>query len=185
LSQILLNILHRVSLYLTFLIITANHSFAQSGVVIKEYRSEYECRMCYGKLVVTNGHKTDTIFGGQWGNIPNYRIEKIKNNEVIVIEDNYGYPGGQIIKLFKILTLDDDHFLSEIFRKEITLYKEFHRNRNNNPVNFIYSDNPIIKLGEYLEIINQISLEYCPEKLGETCYCMAVRYKTECFDLDF
>ncbi len=174
-----------ICIYLIVILGAVNYSFSQNGVVIKEYRSDHECRMCYGKLVVSKGSKTDTIFGGQWGNYPNYRIEKIKNKEVIIIEGDYGYAGGHIIKLFKIFALDDDHFLAEIFKKEITLYKEFHRNRNNNPVNFIYNDNPTIILGENIEIINEITLKYCPEDEGETCYTLATRHKTECFDLEF
>lgn len=173
-----------ICIYLIVILGAVNYSFSQNGVVVKEYRSEDECRMCYGKLVVSKGSKTDTIFGGQWGNYPYYRIEKIKNKEVIIIENDYGYAGGIVMKLFTIFSLDDDHFLAEVFNKEITLYKEFHRNRNNNPVNFIYSDNPKIIVGEYIDIIHEITLEYCPEVEGETCYTLATRCKTECFDIE-
>ena len=82
--------------------------------------------------------KTDTIFGGQWGNPPKYKIKKIKNKEVLITEFDNGYSYGNTVKDFKILSLDKDNFLDEIFKKEILLYKETHSAENNIPTNFLY-----------------------------------------------
>ena len=49
-------------------------------ISFQEIESKY-CRNCYGSLVVEKGSLSDTIFGGQWGNVVNYKLIKIKEKE--------------------------------------------------------------------------------------------------------
>lgn len=64
---------------ITILILCMSFANAQqkSKLNFKEIESKY-CRNCYGSLVVEKGSLSDTIFGGQWGNVVNYKLIKIK-----------------------------------------------------------------------------------------------------------
>jgi len=159
----------KLKFYCSLILLVSIYASSQNAVTIEKLPHKNECRMCYGKLVVTNGMKTDTIFGGQWGSTPNYKILKIKSKEILLIDDDYGFPGGQSVKIFKLLSLDKNNFLDEIFKKEITLYKESHSNEKNVPINYIYRNNPIIKVKDSLEIISNIIIEKCPEIEGIEC----------------
>ena len=44
----------------------------QTSIKITKIKSDLECNMCYGKLIITNGIKTDTISGGKWGEALNH-----------------------------------------------------------------------------------------------------------------
>jgi hypothetical protein len=166
----------------------ANHSFAQNNVTIEEIRgyNEDACWFCAGKLVVSNGSKTDTIKGGQYGKPPNYRIIKIKSIELLVLEGDYSYPMGERIKTIQILFLDNEHFLKEIFAKTIKLEYESYSDDGSNEIIFTYKNDPTIELEDNIWIRNNITVERCPvteDELDFECYSIFEFKEIEFIDL--
>lgn len=119
----------------------SNFLFSQHKISIKEIKDKSECRVCFGKLIVSNGFETDTVFGGQWGNFPNYKLEKLKENQVLIIDQDYGFSGGKRIRSFKILSLQKHKFLSELFNKNITVYAEAHSAIGKLPLDVDFTEN--------------------------------------------
>lgn len=168
----------------TLLLALINFSFAQdSEVSIKEIRHQNGCRSCYGMLIISNGHKTDSISDGQWGDIPNYNIKQISGKRVLVLDNDYGFPGGNRIKFFRVLSLDKENFLDLIFEKKVELYKETHINENNYPVNYVYRNDPKIIVTDTLTFVSNVKIEYCPEREGENCFELLEFNETEYFNL--
>ena len=109
-----MNIKHLITI-LTLGVSVANAQ-QEYEISFQEIQSKY-CRNCYGSLVVNKGSITDTIYGGQWGNVVNYKLVKIKGKEYLNTYYNYGFPMGQTVMQYKIHSLEDDNFLKPIFEK--------------------------------------------------------------------
>ena len=140
----------------------------ESKLNFKEIESKY-CRNCYGSLVVEKGSLSDTIFGGQWGNVVNYKLIKIKEKEYLNTYYNYGFPMGQTVMVYKIHSLEDKNFLKPIFEKSYELYIETHRNYNSLPVNYVYERTVDVKIKNGIEFDVNLKVSYCPEIEGVQC----------------
>ena len=153
-------------------ILTLGVSFAnaqqKSKLNFKEIESKY-CRNCYGSLVVEKGSLSDTIFGGQWGNVVNYKLIKIKEKEYLNTYYNYGFPMGQTVMAYKIHSIEEHNFLEPIFEKTFELYRETHRNYNDVPTNFIFDRKVDVKIKKGIEFDIKLQVSYCPEIEGEQC----------------
>tara|TARA_E500000318_G_C3504435_1_gene189682 strand:+ start:236 stop:790 length:555 start_codon:yes stop_codon:yes gene_type:complete len=172
---------HLILFAVSFLFI--GNSYSQDKIVIKQVSSESSCRQCTGKLIVSNGKLTDSVFGGQWGYPPDYQIQKINNTDVLILDDEYGYSGGIRIRQLRILLLDKKSFLDEIYKKSIILYYEIHRVKNNVPTNYIYTNDPVIKIDNNLEIKKQVIIQECPEINDERCITLKTFEETELINL--
>ena len=155
---------------ITILILCMSFANAQqeSKLNFKEIESKY-CRNCYGSLVVEKGSLSDTIFGGQWGNVVNYKLIKIKDKEYLNTYYNYGFPMGQTVMAYKIHSIEDQNFLEPIFEKTFELYRETHRNYNDVPTNFIFDRKVDVKIKKGIEFDIKLQVSYCPEIEGEQC----------------
>lgn len=155
---------------ITILILCMSFANAQqkSKLNFKEIESKY-CRNCYGSLVVEKGSLSDTIFGGQWGNVVNYKLVKIKGKEYLNTYYNYGFPMGQTVMAYKIHSIEEHNFLEPIFEKTFELYRETHRNYNNVPTNFIFDRKVDVKIKNGIEFDIKLKVSYCPEIEGEQC----------------
>ena len=155
---------------ITILILCMSFANAQqkSKLNFKEIESKY-CRNCYGSLVVEKGSLSDTIFGGQWGNVVNYKLIKIKEKEYLNTYYNYGFPMGQTVMVYKIHSLEDKNFLKPIFEKSYELYIETHRNYNSLPVNYVYERTVDVKIKNGIEFDVNLKVSYCPEIEGVQC----------------
>lgn len=75
-----------------FVILILSVSFAnaqqKSEIIFEEIESK-DCRACYGSLVVEKGSLSDTIYGGQWGNVVNYKLIKIKDKKLFAIKKQF------------------------------------------------------------------------------------------------
>jgi len=140
----------------------------ESKISFKEIKSKY-CRNCYGSLVVEKGSLSDTIFGGQWGNVVNYKLIKIKEKEYLNTYYNYGFPMGQTVMVYKIHSIEENNFLEPIFEKTFELYRETHRNYNDVPTNFIFDRTVDVKIKNGIEFDTNLQVSYCPEIEGEQC----------------
>ena len=140
----------------------------ESKISFKEIESKY-CRNCYGSLVVEKGSLSDTIFGGQWGYVVNYKLIKIKEKEYLNTYYNYGFPMGQTVMVYKIHSLEDKNFLKPIFEKSYELYIETHRNYNSLPVNYVYERTVDVKIKNGIEFDVNHKVSYCPEIEGVQC----------------
>lgn len=161
-----MNIKHLI----TILILCMSFANAQqeSKLNFKEIESKY-CRNCYGSLVVEKGSLSDTIFGGQWGNVVNYKLIKIKEKEYLNTYYNYGFPMGQTVMAYKIHSIEEHNFLEPIFEKTFELYRETHRNYNDVPTNFIFDRKVDVKIKKGIEFDIKLQVSYCPEIEGEQC----------------
>lgn len=139
--------------------------------------------MCYGKLIITNGIKIDTISGGKWGESLNHSIININKKEYLLLDNNFNYSGGSYVKQIGLFSLDNKSFLREILSKEIVLKKESFEDLNNNPTNYIYENTPEIEFGNNFKVTNNVVIKKCPEKLGEMCFEVFKSSNTEVFDL--
>lgn len=155
---------------MTILILCMSFANAQqkSKLNFKEIESKY-CRNCYGSLVVEKGSLSDTIFGGQWGNVVNYKLIKIKEKEYLNTYYNYGFPMGQTVMVYKIHSIEEHNFLEPIFEKTFELYRETHRNYNDVPTNFIFDRTVDVKIKNGIEFDTNLQVSYCPEIEGEQC----------------
>ena len=151
----------------------------QTSIKITKIKSDLECKMCYGKLIITNGIKTDTISGGKWGEALNYSIKKINKKEYLFLDNDYNHSGGNYVKQIGLFSLGNKSFLREIFSKKIVLRKESFEDLNNNPTNYIYENAPEIEFSDTLVITNNIVIKKCPEKLGEKCFEVLTSSDTE------
>ena len=153
-------------------ILTLGVSFANAQqeyeISFQEIESKY-CRNCYGSLVVEKGSLSDTIFGGQWGNVVNYKLIKIKKKEYLNTYYNYGFPMGQTVMVYKIHSIEENNFLEPIFEKTFELYRETHRNYNDVPTNFIFDRTVDVKIKNGIEFDTKLQVSYCPEIEGEQC----------------
>ena len=153
-------------------ILTLGVSFANAQqeyeISFQEIESKY-CRNCYGSLVVEKGSLSDTIFGGQWGNVVNYKLIKIKEKEYLNTYYNYGFPMGQTVMAYKIHSIEEHNFLEPIFEKTFELYRETHRNYNDVPTNFIFDRTVDVKIKNGIEFDTKLQVSYCPEIEGEQC----------------
>lgn len=163
---------YKMKVYNLIIILFFSISFAcaqqESKVSFKEIESKY-CRNCYGSLVVEKGSLSDTIFGGQWGNVVNYKLIKIKDKEYLNTYYRFGYPGGQTVMAYKIHSIEDHNFLEPIFEKTFELYRETHRNYNNVPTNFVFDRTVDVKIKKGIEFNISLKVSYCPEIEGEQC----------------
>ena len=161
-----------MKVYNLIIILFFSISFAcaqqESKISFKEIESKY-CRNCYGSLVVEKGSLSDTIFGGQWGNVVNYKLIKIKEKEYLNTYYNYGFPMGQTVMVYKIHSLEDKNFLKPIFEKSYELYIETHRNYNSLPVNYVYERTVDVKIKNGIEFDVNHKVSYCPEIEGVQC----------------
>ena len=155
---------------ITILILFISFANAQQESIIsfKEIESKY-CRNCYGSLVVNKDSITDTIYGGQWGNVVNYKLVKIKGKEYLNTYYNYGFPMGQTVMAYKIHSIEEHNFLEPIFEKTFELYRETHRNYNDVPTNFIFDRTVDVKIKNGIEFDIKLKVSYCPEIEGEQC----------------
>ena len=146
-------------------ILTLGVSFANAQqeyeISFQEIESKY-CRNCYGSLVVEKGSLSDTIFGGQWGNVVNYKLIKIKEKEYLNTYYNYGFPMGQTVMVYKIHSIEEHNFLEPIFEKTFELYRETHRNYNDVPTNFIFDRTVDVKIKNGIEFDTKLQVSYCP-----------------------
>ena len=161
-----MNIKHLITI-LTLGVSVANAQ-QEYEISFQEIESKY-CRNCYGSLVVNKDSITDTIYGGQWGNVVNYKLVKIKDKEYLNTYYNYGFPMGQTVMAYKIHSIEDHNFLEPIFEKTFELYRETHRNYNNVPTNFIFDRNVDVKIKKGIEFDINLKVSYCPEIEGEQC----------------
>jgi hypothetical protein len=153
-------------------ILTLGVSFANAQqeyeISFQEIESKY-CRNCYGSLVVEKGSLSDTIFGGQWGNVVNYKLIKIKDKEYLNTYYRYGYPGGHAVLKYKIRSIEEQNFLEPIFEKSFELYRETHRDYNDVPTNYIFDRTINIKIKNGIEFDVNLVVSYCPEVEDEPC----------------
>ena len=161
-----MNIKHLITI-LTLGVSVANAQ-QEYEISFQEIESKY-CRNCYGSLVVNKGSITDTIYGGQWGNVVNYKLVKIKDKEYLNTYYNYGFPMGQTVMAYKIHSIEDHNFLEPIFEKTFELYRETHRNYNDVPTNFIFDRTVDVKIKNGIEFNVSLKVSYCPEIEGEQC----------------
>ena len=154
------------------LIVIFSISFAnaqqESKISFKEIESR-NCRNCFGSLIVEKGSLSDTIYGGQWGNVVNYKLIKIKEKEYLNTYYRYGYPGGDTEMVYKIHSIEKHNFLKPIFEKTFELYRETHRDYNDVPTNFIFDRTVNIEIKKGIEFNVSLKVSYCPEIEGEQC----------------
>ena len=117
----------------------------------------------------TTKEEQDTIFGGQWGNVVNYKLIKIKEKEYLNTYYNYGFPMGQTVMVYKIHSIEENNFLEPIFEKTFELYRETHRKYNDVPTNFIFDRKVDVKIKKGIEFDIKLQVSYCPEIEGEQC----------------
>ena len=161
-----MNIKHLITI-LTLGVSVANAQ-QEYEISFQEIESKY-CRNCYGSLVVNKGSITDTIYGGQWGNVVNYKLVKIKGKEYLNTYYNYGFPMGQTVMAYKIHSIEEHNFLEPIFEKTFELYRETHRNYYDVPTNFIFDRTVDVKIKNGIEFDIKLKVSYCPEIEGEQC----------------
>jgi hypothetical protein len=148
--------------FLTFLFVSY-FSVAQNRIIFKEIKNTSDCHNCSGKLIVSNGIKTDTIYGGEWGNPPSYHLKNIDGNDMLIVDTTYSFAGGEKRMYLQLYSLNDNSFLNKIFEKDILLYSERNVNENGISTNYTYKNNPIINYQKPIKITNQITREKCPE----------------------
>jgi hypothetical protein len=136
---------------------------SQNKIDVTPINSDTDCKMCPGKLIVSNGIKTDSIVSGQWGNPPMFQNLQ---DRYLVLNNDYNFSGGLQIKLINIYSLDTDGFLKPILDKEIVLYDETQLNENGGLVTYVYTNNPEVLVSDSVVIKDRISIKRCPELLG-------------------
>ena len=75
-----MNVKHLITILILF--VSFANAQQKSEIIFKEIES-MDCRACYGSLVVEKGSLSDTIYGGQWGNVLNYKLIKIKDKKYL------------------------------------------------------------------------------------------------------
>ena len=167
-------------LFLLFSIILNSQNIA-----VKELSAKYDCRGCPGSLVVKNENKVDTIFGGQWGNPPEYKFIEINNKEYLHIFGNYGFAMGLRTNVNKLYSLDNETFLEKVFEKEHITYRETFREYNGLNINFVIEREikTTIENGFKFEI--KLTIRSCPEILGyENCDEIITETMTEFYPIN-
>tara|TARA_B100001175_G_scaffold93942_1_gene79419 strand:- start:1006 stop:1539 length:534 start_codon:yes stop_codon:yes gene_type:complete len=150
--------------------LTISNAQDDFDITIEEIRHRYECRGCPGSLVVKKGNQVDTIYGGQWGNTPNYKLRNINDKNYIHTYGNYGFPLGVRVEINCLYSLEKKSFLEEVFKNEIITYRESHRSYSKTYVNYTIERNikTTIENGFKFEIDLKVSA--CPElPLNEKC----------------
>ena len=161
-----MNVKHLITILILF--VSFANAQQKSEIIFKEIESK-DCRACYGSLVVEKGSLSDTIYGGQWGNVLNYKLIKIKDKKYLNTYYRYGYAGGSAVMDYKIHSIEQDNFLEPIFEKTFELYIETHRDYNDLPVNYIYERTVDVKLKNGIEFDINLKISYCPEIEEEKC----------------
>ena len=137
-----------------------------STITIDQIRAKYDCRGCYGSIVVKKENEVDTIFGGQWGNPPEYKFVEINNKEYLHIFGNYGFAGGIRTNINKLYSLDNENFLEKVFEKEHITYSETFREYDGLNMSFVILRDikTTIENGFKFEI--KLTIKSCPEILS-------------------
>ena len=136
---------------------------SQNKIDVTPIKGDADCKMCPGKLIVSNGIKIDSIVSGQWGNPPMFQNLQ---DRYLVLNNDYNFSGGLQIKLINIYFLDTERFLKPILDKEIVLYDETQLNENGGLVTYVYTNNPEVLVSDSVVIKERISIKRCPELLG-------------------
>jgi hypothetical protein len=76
-----------------------------------------------GKLVVKKGNLVDTIYDGQFGHTPNYKLLKHLDKEYLFTSCEMNN-GGDNYKTFVLWSLEDATFLDTLYFKELNISKE-------------------------------------------------------------
>ena len=155
------------------------------NITVKELRAKYDCRGCPGSLVVKNENKVDTIFGGQWGNPPEYKFIEINNKEYIYTYGNYGFAGGLRSNINRLYSIDNETFLEKVFDKEHITYRETFRSYDGLNINFVIERyiKTTIENGFKFEI--KLTIRSCPEILGyENCDEIITETMTEFYPIN-
>jgi len=76
-----------------------------------------------GKLVVKKGNLVDTIYDGQFGHTPNYKLLKHLDKEYLFTSCEMNN-GGDNYKTFGLWSLEDATFLDTLYFKELNTSKE-------------------------------------------------------------
>jgi len=132
----------------------------QNRIIVTPMNGDADCKMCPGKLLVSNGIKIDSIVSGQWGVPPMFQNLQ---DRYLVLNNDYNFSKGFQIKRIHVYSLDTDRFLKPILDKEIVLYNETQLNENGGLVTYVYTNNPEVLVSDSVVIKERISVKRCPE----------------------
>ena len=156
-----------------------------STITIEQIRAKYDCRGCPGSLLVMNENKVDTIFGGQWGNPPEYKLIEINSKKYLYVFGNYGFAMGLRTNVNKLYSLGNETFLEKVFEKEYITYRETFRNYDGLNINFVIERDikTTIENGFKFEI--KLIIKSCPEIIGyEHCDEIITEIMTEFYPIN-
>ena len=155
------------------------------NITIEQAKGEYDCRNCFGHLVVKKENEVFKVYGGQWGNPPPYKLIEINNKEYLHIFDNYGLYGGRRVHINKLYSLDNETFLRLFLEKEYITYREMFKEYNGLRINFLIERDikTTIENGFKFEI--KLTIRSCPEILGnENCDEIITETMTEFYPIN-
>ena len=93
------------------------------GISITPIQVSPSWRGTPGKLVVKKGDLVDTIYDGQFGHPPNYKLLKHLYKEYLFTSCEMNN-GGDNYKTFVLWSLEDATFLDTLYFKELNISKE-------------------------------------------------------------
>lgn len=136
------------------------------SITIEEIRHRYDCRGCYGSIVVKKENKVDTIYGGQWGNPPEYKFIELNNKDYIHTHGNYSFSGGIRTNINKLYSLNNENFLEKVFEKEHITYSETFREYDGLNMSFVILRDIKITIKNGFKFEIKLTIKSCPEILG-------------------
>lgn len=83
------------------------------------------CHSCPGHLIISDQRfSTDTVFGGQWGKPPGYTLLTHENKRYLLVEHQFSQ-GGHRMSTYDLFSLENDHFMHQLFTQTFYSYGEF------------------------------------------------------------